>query len=64
MTFTKVYATIVKKAVDSKIITDIDKIPGYSESEKSMNQNLKSEYEKQNTINKKKSMFGLFKKGE
>ena len=64
VTFTKVYATIVKKAVDSKIITDIDKIPGYSESEKSMNQNLKSEYEKQNTINKKKSMFGLFKKGE
>lgn len=63
-TFMKVYVPIVNAAVKNNIISSSDEIDGFLEIEKLMNQIFDSEYETQNNKTKKKSMFGLFKKGE
>lgn len=63
-TFMKVYVPIVNTAVKNNIISSSDEIDGFLEIEKLMNQIFDSEYETQNNKTKKKSMFGLFKKGE
>ena len=63
-TFMKVYVPIVDAAVKNNIISSSDEIDGFLEIEKLMNQIFDSEYETQNNKTKKKSMFGLFKKGE
>lgn len=63
-TFMKVYLPIVNAAVKNSIINSSDEIDGFLEIEKLMNQIFDSEYETQNNKTKKKSMFGLFKKGE
>ena len=63
-TFMKVYVPIVNAAVKNNIISSSDEIDGFLEIEKLMNQIFDSEYETQNNKTKKKSKFGLFKKGE
>lgn len=63
-TFMKVYVPIVNAAIKNNIISRSDEIDGFLEIEKLMNQIFDSEYETQNNKTKKKSMFGLFKKGE
>ena len=63
-TFMKVYVPIVNAAIKNNIISSSDEIDGFLEIEKLMNQIFDSEYETQNNKTKKKSMFGLFKKGE
>lgn len=63
-TFMKVYVPIVNAAVKNNIISSSDEIDGLLEIEKLMNQIFDSEYETQNNKTKKKSKFGLFKKGE
>ena len=63
-TFMKVYVPIVDAAVKNSIINSSDEIDGFLEIEKLMNQIFDSEYETQNNKTKKKSKFGLFKKGE
>ena len=63
-TFMKVYVPIVNTAVKNNIISSSDEIDGFLEIEKLMNQIFDSEYETQNNKTKKKSKFGLFKKGE
>lgn len=63
-TFMKVYVPIVNAAVKNNIISSSDEIVGFLEIEKLMNQIFDSEYETQNNKTKKKSKFGLFKKGE
>ena len=63
-TFMQVYVPIVNAAVKNNIISSSDEIDGFLEIEKLMNQIFDSEYETQNNKTKKKSKFGLFKKGE
>lgn len=63
-TFMKVYVPIVNAAVKNNIISSSDEIDGFLEIEKLMNQIFDSEYETQNNKTKKKSKFGLFKKGK
>ncbi|MCI7798757.1 MAG: hypothetical protein MR555_03490 [Spirochaetia bacterium] len=63
-TFIKVYVPIVRIAIDNNIINNSDEISGYSEIKEMMNQKYNIDYEMHNNNAKKKSIFGLFKKGE
>ena len=63
-TFIKVYVPIVRIAIENNIINNSDEISGYSEIKEMMNQKFNIDYEMHNNNAKKKSIFGLFKKGE
>lgn len=64
VTFIKVYVPIVRIAIENNIINNSDEISGYSEIKEMMNQKFNIDYEMHNNNAKKKSIFGLFKKGE
>lgn len=63
ITFNFVYAVLVEKAINENVITSNNEIPDFTDNYNKMKE-LSSENENQEKSSEKKSIFGIFKKGE
>lgn len=64
ITFLNVYARIIEMAVAKNVIMDENEISNYSENYETMKKKFETERNQDNSKNKKKSKFGLFRKAE
>lgn len=64
ITFLKVYSRIIEMAIAKNVITDKNEMHNYDENHEAMKNKFEMERNQDNSKNKKKSKFGLFKKAD